>query len=147
MDFTCIYRPLSVRSLIGNQNVSTSNEPTSQFTLLIEKTHGDEHDVIFQGVTSEENFNLRVRDVAFLYAENIALNANGRTIPCSGAEMVYDVGLSKKKRLILTFQITESDLANSGSVQMTLDDKVFTMNVIAFQFTTHEIGHMPELQL
>lgn len=146
LTFKCAYRPLVVRSLLAKQ-AAEGNEPTSQFTLQIENKGHATDDVIFHGVGTEEEFNLRVRNLAFQYAENVVLHANGKMVPCSGAELMYDVGLSRTKSLILTFAMSESDMSRAKNVRIVIDDQVFSLNTIAFQIHTEDLANMPEVRL
>lgn len=143
--WTCAYRPLALRALAAGQSIPTS-ERTIQCVLTVEKIAGrNGGDVIFDGVGSEEEFNMRVRDVAFQYGDRIALVSDRGTIRCLGAELMYDVGLSRKKSLLLTFPISEKELADMQDVRVVVDEQVFVKSPIEFHLDTQELAHMPEV--
>lgn len=143
--WTCSYRPAVLRALAAGQAIP-ENEPVSQCVLTVERSAGSGGgDVIFDGVGSEEEFNVRMRDVAFQYGDRIALVSDRGTIRCLGAELMYDVGLSRKKSLLLTFPISEKELADMQDVRVIVDEQVFVKSPIEFHLDTQELAHMPEV--
>lgn len=117
-----------------------------QVTLTITQHHPKAGgDVIFNGVESVDDFSVRIRDLALRFHEQVSLTQGSRQLRCAGAEMDYDIGLTRRKRILLTFPLTMKEAA-SGDAAIHIADMIIQPLAADFELSTSNISSLPTVQ-
>lgn len=104
-------------------------------------------DVLMDGATSYEEFTRRLVTLAIGDGRNISILLDGRRIRAIGAEMVYDLGLTARKRLIATVPVGLDELSSAESLTVALRDDTFSSSVVAFPLDGSALADLPRVTL
>lgn len=137
---------LRTKDLSQAEQLPDSDMLPFQVTLTIapQKTSSG-GDVIFDGVASVDDFSVRLRDLSLRFHEQITLTQGQRLHKCLGAEMEYDIGLTRRKKLMLTFPLSMKE-ASRSDVAIHIASLIIQPLAADFVLSTSNISSLPIVQ-
>jgi hypothetical protein len=137
---------LRTKNLSRAEHLSDGERVPFQVTLTIAPQKSSSGgDVIFNGVTSVDDFSVRLRDLALRFHEQVTLTQGSRQLKCIGAEMDYDIGLTRRKRLLLTFPLTMKE-ASGSDVAIHIANMIIQPFAADFELSTSNVSSLPTVQ-
>ncbi len=130
------------------EEIKKTYENSLKFMMSIGPAKDKRFDITKVGVSSYEEFALRIEEMNFWMKEYVTLSFEGKEITADLAQMESTYGLEKDRKIIFVFQ-NKDEQGNSiltQDITFTYKDEIFYTGINKFKFSIDDINDLPEFK-
>jgi hypothetical protein len=130
------------------EEIKKTYENSLTFMMTIGPAKDKRFDITKVGVSSYEEFALRIEEMNFWMKEYVTLSFEGKEITADLAQMESTYGLEKDRKIIFVFQ-NKDEQGNSiltQDITFTYKDEIFYTGINKFKFSIDDINDLPEFK-
>ena len=140
-------RNTSARNVSNTSNILEDSVPV-RVVLSVSRRNVDSSissslDVLFDGVQSDQEYTIRIREVAFRMHNNVrVVLPNGTEYNGCDTFMEHTVGVGKRRSVIITLNIPESVFYSQEKATIVWKDPFFGAGLLLFNLTPNSIQQL-----
>lgn len=132
---------------ISIDSIKKSYENSLTFMMTIGPDKEKNFDITKVGVSSYEEFALRIEQMNFWMKDYVTLTVGGKEISADMAQMESTYGLEKDRKIVFVFQNKDEQGHSllTDDLTFTYKDEIFFTGINKFKFNIKDINSIPEL--